>query len=106
MASPESGIERSWHAVAPNGTGEGAVTFRVGSPRREPAGEYAVVVSFDPIEPHRTIYGVDERQAISLGMRFLAARVADLSERGWQFFWRKNGERTTADDLWRDSDAL
>jgi hypothetical protein len=106
MTSPQPCVERTWHAVAPNGTGEGAVTFRVGSPKREPAGEYGVVVSFDPIEPQRTIFGVDERQAVSLGMRFLAARVADLSERGWQFFWRKDGERASADDLWSDRDAL
>ena len=46
--------------------------------RREPAGEYGVLVSFDPIEPQRKIFGVDERQAVRLGMRFLAARVADL----------------------------
>ena len=105
MASPEPGIERTWHAVAPNGTAEGAVTFRVGSPIRQPAGEYGVLVSFDPIEPQRTIFGVDERQAVSLGMQFLAARVSDLSARGWQFFWRKDGVRTTPDDLWRDRDA-
>ena len=106
MASPESGIERTWHAVAPHGAGEGPVTFRVESPQQEATGEWGVLVSFDPIEPPRKIFGVDGRQALSLGKRFLASRAADLSERGWQFFWRKDGERTTADDLWNDGHAL
>ena len=95
-----SAIERTWHAVAPNGGGEGPVTFSVGMPRQEPGGEWGVLVSLGAIDgPPRKLFGEDGWQAVALGMRFVVARVTDLSERGWRFYWNKGGEPVGADDL-------
>jgi hypothetical protein len=77
------------------------VTFRVGLPLQEPGGEWGVEVSLGGIEPSPgKIFGEDGWQAVALGMRFVAARVADLSERGWQFLWSKGGEPASAADLY------
>jgi len=70
------GIERTWHAVAPSGA-EMTVTLRVGAPAPEGSGDWAVEVSLDGLEPGaRKIFGVDGWQAVDLGMRFIADRVA------------------------------
>ena len=103
MSFPESCIERTWYAVAPDGGGEGPVTFGVGMPRQEPGGEWSVLVSLGGIEPGPLkIFGMDGWQAVRLGMRFIAARLSDQSNRGWQFFWEKDGERASAEDLASD----
>src|SRR4051812_11268602 len=89
MSSPAQAIERTWYAVAPNSGGEGPITFRVGLPQREPGGEWGVEISLGGIEPNPgKIFGEDGWQAVALGMRFIAARVADFSQRGWRFLGR------------------
>ena len=92
-------IERTWYAVAPAGEGMW-VTLSVGVPIRERGGEWSAVVSLGAIEPGaRKIFGEDGWQAVALGVRFIAARVTDFSERGWQFFWREGGERASVEDI-------
>ena len=94
-------IERTWYAVAPNGGGEGPVTFRIGLPQPQPGGGWGVEVTLGGLErdPGK-IFGEDGWQAVALGMRFIAVRVADFTERGWQFSWTKGGETTSAEDLY------
>ena len=99
MSSDSAAIDRTWYAVSPSGEGQ-SVTFGVGLPVQEPGGEWSVVVRLEPIEAgSRKIFGVDGWQAVALGMRFVAARVSDLSARGWNFFWTEGGEAASADDL-------
>jgi hypothetical protein len=96
---PTPAIERTWHAIAPEGSSEGPVTFSVGPPQREPGGEWSVVVRLDTLDPTpRKIFGVDGWQATALGMQFVAAQVRGFSERGWQFFWSKGGDRAGTED--------
>jgi hypothetical protein len=98
--STESAIcERTWHAVAPDNGGEGPVTFAIAAPRQQPTGEWGVAVSFGGIEPPVWIFGEDSWQAVDLGMRFVAARVEDLCEKGWAFFCTKGGARANPADL-------
>ena len=93
-------IERTWHAVAPGGA-QTTVTLRVGPPAREGSGDWAVEVSLDGLEPGaRKIFGVDGWQAADLGMRFIADRVVDFSDRGWHFFRERGGEPASAKDLY------
>src|SRR5688500_6150225 len=93
MPSELSAIERKWFAIAPDGS-ESDVTLRVGMPVHEVDGEWSVLVSLGPIDGEpRKVFGLDSWQAVGLGMRFIAARVQDFSERGWQFFWERGGER-------------
>ena len=100
MTSPALAIERTWYAVSPNGGPGGAVTFGVGLPRPEPDSGWAVAVSLGGIEPDpRKIVGEDGWQAVALGMRFVAARLADFSDRGWKFYWDKDGELANVEDL-------
>jgi hypothetical protein len=91
-------IERTWYAIAP--TGEGMrVSLSVGVPMQEPGGEWSALVSLGVLERGSKIFGEDGWQAMALGMRFIAARVADFSERGWRFFWREGGESVGVEDL-------
>jgi hypothetical protein len=107
MTSPSQAIERTWYAVRPNADGEGPVILRVGLPEREAGGEWGVEVSLAGLDSGvRKIFGVDGWQAVALGMRFIAARVADSSEQGWQFYWSKGGEPVHAKDLHGGRDAL
>ena len=99
MDLSSSAIQRTWYAIAPDGT-EGPVTFQVGLPIEQPDGEWGVRVSLGDIEPTIPfIFGVDGWQAVVLGMRFISARVSDLSERGWHFFWVKGGDSAGPSDL-------
>lgn len=103
MTSPASAIERTWYAVSPNGGAEGPVTFGLSLPRQEPDRGWVVEVSLGGIEPDpRKIFGEDGWQAVALGMRFVAARLADFSDRGWQFYWSKGGELASVEDLLGD----
>ncbi|RJP71317.1 MAG: hypothetical protein C4535_02975 [Comamonadaceae bacterium] len=68
-------------------------------PIRRPTGEWGASVSLDGLESATTIFGEDGWQAVSLGMNFIASRVSDYEERGWQFHWTEGGERATAEDL-------
>lgn len=107
MTPPAPEIQRTWYAVSPNGDAEGPITFGVGLPLPEPDSGWAVEVSLGGIEPDpRKIFGEDGWQAVALGMRFVTARLADFSERGWRFYWSKGGEPASVEDLLGGRDAL
>jgi hypothetical protein len=103
MPVHDAPIERKWFAVAPDGA-ECEVLMQVGVPMREPSGDWIVMVNLAGLE-HAAykIFGIDSWQATALGMKFIASRVGDFSERGWKFFWERGGECASSEDLGFDS---
>ena len=67
---------------------------------REPSGDWSVMVNLAGLEhdPYK-IFGMDSWQAAALGMKFVASRVGDFSERGWKFFWERGGECASSEEL-------
>ena len=91
--------ERTWFAVAPDGT-EHDVVLRIGVPTCEPDGQWRATVSLGVLESRtHKIAGVDAWQAASLAMRFAATRVGHFAEDGWRFFWERGGELASPTDL-------
>jgi hypothetical protein len=101
MDTPRTAIERTWYAVAPNGLGEGLVTIGVEVPRQQSSGDWGVRVSLGGLEPDPAgpIFGIDGWQAVSLGMKFVAARLVDFADRGWRFYWSQDGELADLESL-------
>jgi hypothetical protein len=91
--------ERTWFAVAPDGS-EHDVVLRITAPTLQPGGEWRAPVSLGALEPHiHNIAGVDAWQAVSLAMRFAATRVGHFAENGWRFYWERGGELASSTEL-------
>jgi len=91
--------ERTWFAIAPDGT-EHDVVLQVSAPTQQPDGGWSVSVSLGALEADvRNIFGVDSWQAISLGMRFAAMRANDFADNGWKFFWERGGDPASSSDI-------
>lgn len=91
--------ERTWFAVAPDGT-EHDVVVSVGVPIKTERGEWRSVASVGCLEARtHSIAGIDAWQAIGLAMRFAADRLTHFADEGWQFYWERGGELATSEDL-------
>ena len=91
--------ERTWLAVAPDGT-EHELVLRVGIPTQAPGGEWWSAVSLGVLESReQRVAGVDAWQAVELAMRFIASRVGHFAADGWQFYWERDGEPAAPSDL-------
>ena len=91
--------ERTWYAVSPAGDGC-EVVLRVHVPTHEVGGEWRAVVSLGALESREyPIAGVDAWQAVSLAMRFAAARIGHFAQDGWQFYWERGGEQASSAEL-------
>lgn len=99
MPSPSVTAERIWFAVAPDGT-EHEVVVSVGVPTKTERGEWRCVASVGVLEARtHPIAGIDSWQAIGLAMRFAASRLSHFAEHGWKFYWEREGELATPEDL-------
>ena len=99
MDSTSSAAERTWFAVAPDGT-EHQASIRVGVPTLQPGGEWMSLVTLFPMESraHR-IAGVDSWQAVSLARQFAATRAGHFAEDGWRFYWERGGASAHPSEL-------
>ncbi|MDQ0570957.1 hypothetical protein QFZ42_002791 [Variovorax paradoxus] len=103
MTALQTPARRVWHVVSPTGE-EHQVILEVGIPAPRPDGSWGVMTSVGGLDPEpRIIFGVDAWQAMSLGMHFVANQVEFFSEKGWQFFWERAGDRASASELRCDS---
>jgi hypothetical protein len=94
-------VEREWLAVAPDGT-ERRLVLRIGNLSRQPTGDWAADVSLTGVEPRTyRIHGIDTWQAVHEGMRFAAARIRNLEENGWAFYFERGDQKASASDLFR-----
>jgi hypothetical protein len=99
MNTPALAAERTWFAVAPDGT-ESEVTITVGIPTPGTHGGWSAAVSLGALEARtHSITGVDSWQAICLAMSFAATRVGHFAEDGWKFYWERGGDIASAEDL-------
>ena len=99
MPSPIPFIERTWFAIAPDGT-EQDVAVRVEAPVQDPRGEWRALVSVGCLESRiHSIAGIDSWQAMGLAMNFAANRVCHFSENGWKFYWERGGDIASLADL-------
>jgi hypothetical protein len=91
-------VERSWYVVSPEGVGYDLI-LRVGAPVKR-GGDWACSVSLGVLETRSyTLYGVDSWQAVQLAILFIARRIADFSGNGWKFYWEKDGDEASPNDL-------
>lgn len=99
MPSQISVAERTWFAVAPDGT-EHEVVVSVGLPAKMERGEWRCVASVGCLEAAtHSIAGIDSWQAIGLAMSFAASRLSHFADKGWRFYWEREGELATPEDL-------
>ncbi|WP_139350605.1 hypothetical protein [Rhodanobacter sp. B04] len=99
MSTELFAAERTWFAVAPDGTEHDAV-LRIGVPTHAPGGEWRAVVSLRPMESRsHPIAGVDAWQATCLAIHFAATRVGHFAEDGWQFYWERGGKPASPEGL-------
>ncbi|MEQ1951878.1 hypothetical protein [Mesorhizobium sp. CN2-181] len=91
-------IERSWYALAPDGTGHELV-LRIMTPTLHPKGHWVAPTSLGVLEERiHDIAGIDGWQAVGLAMRFTARMIDHYEEKGWQFYWEQDGERLHSSD--------
>ena len=99
MENVLAAAERTWFAVAPDGT-EHDVVLRIDVPTLQPGGEWRAPLSLGALEPRaHNIAGVDAWQAVALAMQFAATRLGHFAEDGWQFYWDRGGEPATLAEL-------
>lgn len=91
-------IERRWYAVSPDGVGAD-LSLSIAAPIKDHT-DWGCAVSLGILDSHPSrIYGVDSWHAIQMAMSFIALRVRHFSETGWLFYWDKDGNPATPDDL-------
>jgi len=99
MTSHTVAMERTWFAIAPDGT-EHDLKIWVGLPTQAPRGEWRSTVSLGALESrNHSIAGIDSWQAILLAMSFAATRVGHFAEDGWKFYWERGGDVASPGDL-------
>ena len=99
MTSAIPFVKRTWFAIAPDGA-EHDVVISVGLPAQVPRGEWRAVVSVGCLESRtHSIAGIDSWQALCLAMSFAATRVGHFAEDGWRFYWERDGDIATPEDL-------
>jgi hypothetical protein len=99
MSTEPVAVERTWFAVAPDGT-EHELVLRVYVPVVEADGVLRAHLSLGVLQ-ERThgIAGVDGWQAVTLAMKFAAFRLGHFIEDGWQFYWERGGEIASPSQL-------
>lgn len=99
MTRPPLAAERTWFAVAPDGT-EHFVVLRIEAPTLQPGGEWLAPVSLGALEARaHNIAGADAWQAVALAMHFAATRVGHFAEDGWRFYWDRGGDQASPSEL-------
>ncbi|MFG6414598.1 DUF6968 family protein [Roseateles sp. DC23W] len=99
MPQSDFAAERTWFAVAPDGT-EHDFVITIGVPVLGERGEWRSSVTMELVDPKaRSIAGMDSWQAIRLAMSFASTRLSHFAEQGWKFYWERGGELATAEDL-------
>lgn len=99
MPSQPFTAERTWFAIAPDGT-EHDVVVGVGLPTKADRGEWRCIASLGCLETHtHSIAGIDSWQAIGLAMSFAAGQLSRFTANGWRFYWERGGELATPEDL-------
>lgn len=99
MLSQVAAAERTWFAVAPDGS-EHDVVMRIGVPVEAPGGEWRAVVTLGVLESRsHEIAGIDAWQAVAEAMRFAATRVGHFVEDGWRLYWERGGEPVSPAEL-------
>lgn len=99
MLRPDLAAERTWFAVAPDGT-EHDLVIAIGVPVPGDRGEWRSSVTMELVDPKaRSIAGIDSWQALCLAMSFAATRLGHFADQGWKFYWERGGELATPEDL-------
>ena len=99
MPSPTIVADRSWFAIAPDGT-EHDVVMTVYLPYLGEGGEWRCPVTISRLElKPLAIAGIDSWQAIHLAMKFAATRLGHFADQGWKFYWERGGELAAREDL-------
>src|SRR5260221_4880675 len=90
--------ERTWFAVAPDGT-EHDIVLRIGVPTCEPDGQWRATGSLGVLESRtHKIAGVYAWQAASLALRFAAPPLGPFSEDGLRLLLEPGGEPASPAD--------
>ena len=99
MLKPNIAAERTWFAIAPDGT-EHDVVISIGIPTAGERGEWRSLVDIGVLDSKaRAIAGIDSWQAICLAMSFAATRLSHFADDGWKFYWERGGDLATPEDL-------
>jgi hypothetical protein len=91
-------LRRVWFAVAPDGS-ERELVIGIEAPFEEPTGEWRAKLSAAVLGPPIAVAGLDSWQAVFLAMKFAATRLEHLAEKGWKFYWEKDGDAVGPGDL-------
>jgi hypothetical protein len=99
MGNSGACVERTWFAVAPDGT-EHTLHLRIGVPEKGSRGEWTCEVWVGVLDPgSHTVVGVDSWQAIAEGIRHVQSVVRHFESRGWRYFWERGGEPASPSEL-------
>lgn len=98
--TPETiATSRTVFGIAPNGR-EYNVLFEVEVPTPREKGGWQAKVHLKNLDSKvHIIAGMDSWQAMTLAMRFVAARMGHFEEAGWNFYWEEGGDIVTSSQI-------